>query len=337
MKRPLDSFLVSLLATCLWALLGLPAAWLELREDPHHAASYGERLFAFQAANAAVAAGIWAAGWRMARRGGKNKVVFSILAAAWANALLLVQPSLLSPQSTALVLCQTTSILFSIAVSVRPVRWLTGLHLSFLAAASVLLLVEAYVGLVVKKRLPDYGEVMGSPGGAPFSAGGLLKPDLDLEVIGDGPDGVVRVVTNSAGFRSRRDFTPLPSGAVTRILFAGDSFFAGYRVDQEDSVGAVLERKLNERGRRSRGPDLQHCESGPVLVVARGMQPGLRSRPARAGRHVGERPRRMLARPPSRRGVPPPAWLGVGAHRMEEGPSGDRLSNASTVGSVPSS
>ncbi len=245
MKRSPDFFLVSLLATCLWALLGLPAAWLELREDPHHCANYGEKLFAFQIANAAVAGVVCAAGWRAARLE-KGRPIVSFLAGAWAVALLLVQPSLLSPQSTTLVLCQTASILFLIAVSVCPVRWLTGLHLSFLAVASVLLLVEAYVGLVARKRLPDYGQVMGSPQGAPFNPGGLLKPDLDLEVLGDGPEGVVRVVTNSAGFRSRREFAPLPSGSVTRILFAGDSFFAGYRVDQEDSVGAVLEKRLNE-------------------------------------------------------------------------------------------
>lgn len=64
-----------------------------------------------------------------------------------------------------------------------------------------------------------------------------LAPDLDLESLH------VRITTNSLGMRDRE---PLPASTpgLTRILDVGDSMTFGYRVEQRESFGSVLEELL---------------------------------------------------------------------------------------------
>ncbi|HEX9944241.1 MAG TPA: hypothetical protein VGG03_19695, partial [Thermoanaerobaculia bacterium] len=58
----------------------------------------------------------------------------------------------------------------------------------------------------------------------------------------------VEWIHNSAGFRSRREFAREPPPGTLRILILGDSFVAGYRMGQDDTFGALLERWLRESG-----------------------------------------------------------------------------------------
>lgn len=61
-------------------------------------------------------------------------------------------------------------------------------------------------------------------------------------------DGSWRVVTNSRGFRSDREFAyPKPAGR-TRVLVLGDSHTQGYEVRQEFTFSEVLQRVLAGRG-----------------------------------------------------------------------------------------
>ncbi|MEO8225751.1 MAG: SGNH/GDSL hydrolase family protein [Gammaproteobacteria bacterium] len=57
----------------------------------------------------------------------------------------------------------------------------------------------------------------------------------------------VRVTTNSAGMRGRREYTVEPAPGTWRVLVLGDSFAFGYGVEDDDVVSAVLEDLLNDR------------------------------------------------------------------------------------------
>ena len=56
---------------------------------------------------------------------------------------------------------------------------------------------------------------------------------------------------NSAGFRSRRDFSNYPPADTLRIALFGDSFTAGDDLSDDEVWGYLLERKLNEAGIRA--------------------------------------------------------------------------------------
>lgn len=70
--------------------------------------------------------------------------------------------------------------------------------------------------------------------------GGYLKEKFEAQVS-DGYGGSVRWKNNTQGFRSDRDFSQTPPLGVMRILSLGDSFTAGYRVDQADTFSKLLE------------------------------------------------------------------------------------------------
>ena len=88
-----------------------------------------------------------------------------------------------------------------------------------------------------REGLKDYGDVMGS-----YGEGGFLLPKLDLLVVGE--HGEARFITNRFGFRNEADFDYAPSARAFRVLLIGDSFVAGYRTDQDETMGRVLEREL---------------------------------------------------------------------------------------------
>ena len=88
--------------------------------------------------------------------------------------------------------------------------------------------------------LLDYGDLTGPCGG-----GGCLKPGLDAAIVGE--RGAARFVTTRQGFRNREDPSDEKGPGVRRILFLGDSFVAGYRTDQEETVGRRLELGLRTR------------------------------------------------------------------------------------------
>jgi hypothetical protein len=88
--------------------------------------------------------------------------------------------------------------------------------------------------------LLDYGELMGA-----YGEGGFLLPNLHARVVG--PAGPVEFVTESHGFRNRDEVPRARPAGRRRVLLVGDSFVAGYRTDQERTVGRALERALRER------------------------------------------------------------------------------------------
>jgi len=94
-----------------------------------------------------------------------------------------------------------------------------------------------------KKHL-DYGDVVRAKENG-MGPGGLLKEGLDVFVHG-GYGGTVRWKTNNQGFREDRDVSKIPLPGVLRILSLGDSFTAGYRIEQADTYSKLLERWSTE-------------------------------------------------------------------------------------------
>ena len=64
-------------------------------------------------------------------------------------------------------------------------------------------------------------------------------------------DGTWTFVTNSRGFRDRREFSYDKPAGTARVLALGDSHTQGYEVRQEATFAAVLERYLARRGLRA--------------------------------------------------------------------------------------
>ena len=109
------------------------------------------------------------------------------------------------------------------------------------SAISVLLL-EALLSLNMAPQdrfagLPDYDDLVGE-----YGEGGFLVPNLDTLVVGDTEPA--RFVTNRLGFRDRSEVSYTKPPGTVRIMFIGDSFVSGFRTDQDDTVGKVLEDEL---------------------------------------------------------------------------------------------
>ena len=79
----------------------------------------------------------------------------------------------------------------------------------------------------------------------------------------------VRWVTNSQGFRNTQEITPLPAEDTLRVLLLGDSFIDGMRTGQQDTIGAVLERNLEQRLQQNPG-DLEALQQKSRHLTAQG-------------------------------------------------------------------
>jgi hypothetical protein len=87
----------------------------------------------------------------------------------------------------------------------------------------------------------------------------------------------VRFVTDAHGFRARRRARREAGAGRVRALLVGDSFAAGYRIGQEESPGAVLERalapaevataRLDDRSTPGIGSSATASTSSPTFVV----------------------------------------------------------------------
>ncbi len=119
-----------------------------------------------------------------------------------------------------------------------------------LVAASVatLTLAEAILRIVPRPArspaLPDYGDAVRTVGLGP---GGLLKEGFSGSLT-DGLGGRISWTNNAAGFRSREETSRTPQPGTFRVLSMGDSFTAGYRVDQEATFSRRLEKSLRSGG-----------------------------------------------------------------------------------------
>ena len=90
----------------------------------------------------------------------------------------------------------------------------------------------------------DYGDAVRGDGLGP---GGFLKEGFEGRVA-NGLGGTVFWRNNAQGFRRSEDSPETPSPGVVRVLSMGDSFTAGYRVDQEETFSRLLEKDLSARG-----------------------------------------------------------------------------------------
>ena len=76
--------------------------------------------------------------------------------------------------------------------------------------------------------------------------------------------GSVRFIANRSGFRYDRDVAHEKPSGTFRVILLGDSFVVGYRTDQEQTMGAHLERRL-----KPAVPSMT-----PQVLVAGHMHPG---------------------------------------------------------------
>lgn len=132
----------------------------------------------------------------------------------------------------------------------------TGLRTALGAALTVLVstlatltLVEGLLRIVPRAGRwrpppPDYGETVRGGGLGP---GGLLKEGFEGRLT-DGLGGTIFWKNNAAGFRRREETAGVPAPGVLRILSMGDSFTAGYRVDQEATFSRLVELGLRKDG-----------------------------------------------------------------------------------------
>jgi hypothetical protein len=118
-------------------------------------------------------------------------------------------------------------------------------------AATLLALALAELGLRARELLApaeqalDYGDVWREGG---LGEGGFLKEGFSGRVR-DGYGGTVRWVNDAAGFRRDEEVVRERAPGSLRVLSLGDSFTAGYRVDQEETFSHLLERHLEATGR----------------------------------------------------------------------------------------
>jgi hypothetical protein len=118
-----------------------------------------------------------------------------------------------------------------------------------LSLAVAVILAEVCLGIkesFTRKSLPDYADTKRFQ---PLGWGGFLKENLNIYVT-DGLGGKVRWTTNSQGFRSDREFSRTPAPGVLRILALGDSFNAGFRVGQDETLSYWRKEWVN----RHHGP-----------------------------------------------------------------------------------
>lgn len=99
------------------------------------------------------------------------------------------------------------------------------------------------------KDLPDYGDTWREGGLGP---GGYLRENFEGRVVGE--SGTVYWKNNSQGLRYDRDLAAAKPAGVRRILVLGDSFAAGFRVDQTETYAHLLEQWLNANGETAELP-----------------------------------------------------------------------------------
>jgi hypothetical protein len=118
------------------------------------------------------------------------------------------------------------------------------------------------------RKHPDYGDTWRSGGLGP---GGYLKEGFSAQLIGAYGE-TVRWKNNSQGFRNDQDFAPSPPPGTLRILSLGDSFTAGYRIDQDDTYS----KQLEDWSTASFGPtealvsSIEHPHTGLTYLKDRG-------------------------------------------------------------------
>lgn len=121
----------------------------------------------------------------------------------------------------------------------------------------------------------DYGDVWGD---GDLGPGGFLREGFSGRVR-DGFGGTVRWTNNAAGFRREEEVSPERAPGSSRILSLGDSFAAGYRVDQEKTYSWLLEDHLESADRWSRVEVLVAAIEAPSIGLRYLQAEGVRWKP----------------------------------------------------------
>lgn len=136
--------------------------------------------------------------------------------------------------------------------------------LKYLLIVTVLTIGLVEVGFRVAVRAGwfglDYGDVFSQRA---MNEGGFLLPQQRVRVV-NGYGQKVSWVTNSKGFRNDQEFDYNQSDSVIRILSIGDSFTSGYKVGQNETYSAILERELNARQDGLKYEVLVACVQNPL-------------------------------------------------------------------------
>ncbi len=117
-----------------------------------------------------------------------------------------------------------------------------------LSLAVAVVLAEVCLGITesyTRKSVLDYANTKRYEN-EPLGWGGFLRENLNIYVT-DSLGGKVRWTTNSQGFRSDREFSRTPAPGVLRILALGDSFMAGFRVGQAETLTHLEDEWINQK------------------------------------------------------------------------------------------
>ena len=101
----------------------------------------------------------------------------------------------------------------------------------------------------------DYGDTWRKDG---LGLGGFLKENFDAMVT-DGYGGRVEWKTNFYGFRNNYEVRQNPDNGIIRIISMGDSFTVGYRIRQESTFSALLEKYFNSKSNEVKYEILISC------------------------------------------------------------------------------
>jgi hypothetical protein len=244
----------------IFTLPGIPATWNYLRYESALGPGSSRYLFfivAFQSVLILVAFSLFAssgmaAGFSSLIDFVKRRFLSYVLSVVLVFVVLLIialflLPTIEAPGLLLFWLCQLAVIISTCFVVFEPAPSRLQVHLSVFALMVGIIAAEKLLMLasITPPTDIDYLDVYQSIAGDIFRSGGLFLPNLNVMVVGDSPTGKVHFITNSKGFRNDRDFDFKPDPNVFRIIFAGDSFVGGFRVDQEDTAGRVIEKKLS--------------------------------------------------------------------------------------------
>lgn len=115
------------------------------------------------------------------------------------------------------------------------------LFVTALALSAAILEVGVRTFLGTQVKFPRH--VVGAPWGLRINEPGAVYRHHS-------PDVLIWFRINAQGMRADRDYAYEKPPGVQRIVSLGDSFTAGYEVEGNETFSAVLERELNQRGRR---------------------------------------------------------------------------------------
>jgi hypothetical protein len=138
--------------------------------------------------------------------------------------------------------------------------------------------VEKQVRSWLQSRYPDFGAYIQRDDSR---EGGYFAPNLDILALGESVSQPIRLITNSKGFRNTREFSYDVPDETFRVLFMGDSYVAGFRTNQKQTIGYRLEQHLKARSKSNLAEHevMISCEHDPASSWYRYQEHGRKYHP----------------------------------------------------------